>query len=425
MTGGELAGGRSFDWRTKGLPPAAEGLTGEEIGALGLNLFEGDLLMPVALLRERALHRNIAAMQAFADRNGARLCPHGKTSMSPELFRMQLDAGAWGLTAATAHHVRAYRRLGIPRILLGNGLIGRADIDFVLGEVAADPEFDFYALVDSPEGVDLLASAARQAALPRPVQLLIECGAEGGRAGVRTTELAVALARRIREASPWLALRGVETFEGIHQTRRDARAEAADMIDRTLIAAHDIAGEGLFDARGPVLLSAGGSAFLELCVARLPAELSGLRVERVLRPGCYVTHDHGLYARLTQPDGQRPAGLPELEAALEVWGLVLSRPEPGLAIVGVGKRDAGADVEPPIPLWRYRPGSDGPEPLPALKVGALWDQHLGLEAPPGLIAVGDLIGFGISHPCATFDRWTALLLADEDYRVTGAITTLF
>ena len=379
-------------------------------------------MMPVALLREEALRHNIAGMQAFADRSGARLCPHGKTSMSPELLRMQLDAGAWGLTAATAHHVRVYRRLGIGRILLANPLLGRADADYVLGEIAADPGFDFYALVDSAAAADYLAAAARAANCPRPVQLLIETGVEGGRAGVRRADEALALARHIAGASPFLSLRGIETFEGIHQRQADARSEAADMIDRAVIAAHDIAREGLFD--GPVLVSAGGSAFLDLCVAHLPADLGGLPVERVIRPGCYVTHDHGIYQRLTRPGG--PAGLPDLKSALEIWGVVLSLPEPDLAIVGVGKRDASYDIEPPLPLWRHRPGAAGPpEALAAMKVVTLWDQHLSLATAGTDLAVGDLIGFGISHPCATFDRWTALLLVDEDRRVTGAVTTLF
>ena len=57
-----------LDWRTKGLPPRAEGLTGDKIGRLGLNLLNGDLLMPAAVLREEALRRNVAEMQAFADR---------------------------------------------------------------------------------------------------------------------------------------------------------------------------------------------------------------------------------------------------------------------------------------------------------------------------------------------------------------------
>jgi D-serine dehydratase len=414
----------ALDWRTKGLPPAAEGCTPETIGRLGLNLLAGDLMLPAAVLRETALKHNIAAMQAFADRNGVHLCPHGKTSMSPELFAMQLETGAWGMTAATAHHVRVYRRLGINRVFLANELAGAADIAFILDEIARDAEFDFYALADSIEGAALLAEAAKQVRCPRPVQLLIETGVAGGRAGVRDAAAALALARQIKASEPWLTLRGVETFEGVRQTRDQARIEAADMIDLALVAAHDIAAEGLF-AEGPVMLTAGGSAFLDLCAAKLPGDLGGRPVERVIRPGCYVTQDHGLYQRLTQPDGRPLPGLPALAPALEVWGAVLSVPEPGLAVIGVGKRDVSYDVEPPLPAWRSRPSDTAPAPVHGMKVIGLWDQHLSLAMEPGQLAVGDMVGFGISHPCATFDRWQALLLVDDAYRITGAVTTLF
>ena len=413
-----------LDWRTKGLPPAAEGRTPGEIGALGLDLLAGDLLMPAAVVREAALARNIVEMQAFADRSGAHLCPHGKTSMSPELFRMQIEAGAWGMTAATAHHLRVYRRLGIGRIFLANQLAGRADLDLVMDELAADRGFDFYCLVDSPEAAAPLAQAARRAALPGPVQVLIETGIEGGRAGVRTAEAALTLARAIA-AEPLLALRGIETFEGIRQAQDDARLDAAEMIDLALLVAREVAREGLL-ADGPLLLSAGGSAFLDLCAAKLPGEIGGRPVERIIRPGCYITHDSGIYERLTRPGGAPLPGLPDLRHALEVWGIVLSLPEPGLAIVGVGKRDVSTDVDPPVPLWRHRPGNgERPRPIEGARVRRIWDQHLSLSVPAEPLRVGDLVGFGISHPCATFDRWTALPTVDEDYRVTGAITTLF
>ena len=415
-------GSAPLDWRIKGLPPAAEGLRPDQIGRLGLNLLESDLMMPVAVLRESALSHNIAAMQAFADRVKAHLCPHGKTSMSPELFALQLAAGAWGLTAATAHHVRVYRRLRIGRIFLANQLIARADIALVLDELAADPDFDFYCLADSVEGVDLLASAAANRGLKRPVQLLVETGYARGRAGSRSVEEALEVARRIAAAAPVLALRGIETFEGITQTAPDARRDATSMLNlagKTLEAA---VGEKLL-AEGLILISAGGSAFLDLCDAQLPKAIRGRPVERILRPGCYVTHDHGLYDRLTRArDGTSPA----LEPALEVCGVVQSLPEAGLAIVGLGKRDVSHDVDPPRPLWRYRPRRDE-RPMIAdnLSVLSLWDQHLSLACPPGALRIGDLIGFGISHPCATFDRWRALFIVDERYRVTGVATTLF
>jgi D-serine dehydratase len=382
-------------------------------------------MMPAAVIRADALRHNIKEMQAFADRSGALLCPHGKTSMSPELFGMQLEAGAWGLTAATPHHVRVYRRLGIDRIFLANNLVGRADIDFILREIAGDEDFDFYCLVDSPAGIALLAEAAQAHAGPRPLQLLIETGIEGGRAGVRHAEEAMQLAHLIAEAGPKLALRGIETYEAIHQSRPDARLEAGEIIDLALIAASEIAREGLF-APGPVLLSAGGSAFLDLVTAKLPVALAGHEVSRVIRPGCYVTHDSGVYERLTQPHGAPLPGLPDLQHALEVWGVVLSLPEPELAIVGVGRRDVSFDAGLPRPLCIHRPGGGAPPATAtSLQVVALWDQHCSLGAPAGALAIGDLVGFGISHPCATFDSWRTLLTVDENYRVNGAVTTLF
>ncbi|WP_114951086.1 alanine racemase [Sphingosinicella terrae] len=418
-----------LDWRIKGLPPRAEGLSPAELVGLGLSLLDGDLMMPAAIVREEALARNVREMQAFADRHGALLCPHGKTSMSPELFRMQLEAGAWGMTAATAHHVRIYRRLGIGRVFLANSLAGRADLEFVVGELAADSAFDFYALVDSPATVDLWEKAARKAGLARPVQLLVETGMAGGRAGVRSVGEAVEVARHIAGAAPWLALRGAETFEGIHPAGADGRLGAADMIDVAIIAAHDMIREGLL-AEGPLLLSAGGSAFLDLCAAKLPARIEGREVVRIIRPGCYVTHDSGCYHRIFAgglPESAPPgADLPRLAHALEVWAPVLSVPEPGLAIVGAGKRDFSYDLEPPIPLHVYPIGNTGKlEPADGLCVTRLWDQHAALSMPDSALTVGDLVGFGISHPCATFDRWRALLTVDRDYRVTGAVTTLF
>ena len=382
--------------------------------------------MPAAVLREEALRRNIAEMQDFADRQGAFLCPHGKTTMSPELFRLQLEAGAWGLTAATAHHLRVYRRIGVGRIFLASILGGRADLDLVMAELAEDPAFEFYGLVDAPAAVEALAGAARAHGIERDVDVLVETGIAGGRSGARTTAEAMETARAVA-ASPPLRLRGVETFEGIHQTGGDARLEAAEMIDLALIAAHEIVREGLL-GEGPVMFSAGGSAFLDLCAARLPKRIEGRDVKTVIRPGCYVTHDSGLYERLTHPDGRLPPGLPALSHALEVWGTVLSVPEPDLAIVGVGKRDLSHDVALPVPLHVYRyENKDKGEPKPAngFSVGSLWDQHISVSVPSGAVAVGDLIGFGISHPCATFDRWSAMLTVDATYRVTGAVTTLF
>lgn len=415
-----------FDWRNKGLPTRAEGLDAAALAALGIDVLRGDCLYPVAVLKDSAIAHNGTWMRKFVELTGARLCPHGKTSLSPELFARQLADGAWGITAATASHVRIYRKFGIERIFLANQLVGSGNIGLVLEELRRDPGFDFYALVDSLDGVALLAGAARAASIGRPLNLLVEIGAMGGRTGVRDHATGLAVARAVTAAAPFLALCGVEAFEGIHQSPEADIGAVESMLDRLVALAAAAAAEGLF-APGPVLLTAGGSGFFDLCADRLAA--AGLAdTEVVLRSGCYITHDSGMYDHLFQQLVARRPDLPPegLRAALEVWAVVQSAPEPGRVIAGLGKRDIGQDADMPRPLWWFRPDVHAaPEPMPAgYAVTGMYDQHAYLDGPP-LLRVGDLVGFGVSHPCTTFDKWRMLFTVDDDYRVTGAVTTFF
>ncbi len=77
-----------------------------------------DVSLPAAVVHEAALAHNLAWMQRFCDDHGARLAPHGKTTMCPELFRRQLAAGAWGITLATAPQCRAAFSHGVGRLLM-------------------------------------------------------------------------------------------------------------------------------------------------------------------------------------------------------------------------------------------------------------------------------------------------------------------
>ena len=90
-----------FDNRFKGFPRTAEPVRRSAIAHRGWNLLAGDLPLPVALLKRDALHHNLDWFQKRARDWGIDLAPHGKTTMSPQLFRRQIDGGAWGLTFAT------------------------------------------------------------------------------------------------------------------------------------------------------------------------------------------------------------------------------------------------------------------------------------------------------------------------------------
>jgi D-serine deaminase-like pyridoxal phosphate-dependent protein len=154
---------------------------------------------------------------------------------------------------------------------------------------------------------------------------------------------------------------------------------------------------------GEIIATAGGSAYFDRVVEALRFDRP---VRVVLRAGCYITHDDGLYAESTP--------LPELRAALELWARVLSCPEPGLAIAGFGKRDAPYDIG--LPTVRSHPG---------VRVGELNDQHAFLHDPGGDLQVGDTVVCGISHPCTAFDKWPLIGVVDDDDVVIGAIRTRF
>jgi D-serine dehydratase len=227
-------------------------------------------------------------------------------------------------------------------------------------------------------------------------------------------------------ASPALALAGVEGFEGII-AERDAEATLAAVdgfLARIRALTIELAGTGAFAGRDEIVVTAGGSAFFDRVVACLtPAWDLELPVRVVLRGGCYLTHDSGLYERIG-PLGAR-AGGDSLRPALEVWGAVLSRPEPELAIVGFGKRDVPFDIDLPIPTLASR-GGELRDVRDSLTVTALNDQHAYVRVAPGTeLAVGELVGCGISHPCLAFDKWPLIPLVDDDYTVVGGIRTFF
>jgi D-serine deaminase-like pyridoxal phosphate-dependent protein len=113
-----------------------------------------------------------------------------------------------------------------------------------------------------------------------------------------------------------------------------------------------------------------------------------------------------------------------LRHALEAWGAVLSRPEPDLALLLLGKRDVAYDIEPPLPLSVH--GRDGLRPARSMTVFELNDQHAYLRLPPDdPLAVGDLVACGISHPCTAFDKWRLIPVVDDDYTVIDAVHTYF
>jgi D-serine dehydratase len=418
-----------LDPSTKGLPFDSPSLRIGEIGAQGWNVLDGDLPMPLAVILQDVVTANSAWMAAFTAANGLVIAPHGKTTMAPALYDLQIADGAWAITVATVQQLMVCRRFGVRRVLLANQPVGSPAIDACFRTLQGDDGFELYCLADGADGVAMLVEGARRNLPPagHPLRVLVEIGFIGGRTGARSRAAAMDIARLV-SATPGLELGGFECFEGLLPT-----PEAADeLIDDVAALARTACDEGLFPDEAPIVLSAGGSSFFDRVGERLNLASLPRPFLRVLRSGCYLTHDSlGYAAAFRRIVAETSLHLPPggLEAALEVWAHVQSRPEDGRTILTLGKRDISYDAGMPVPLRWYRPGGSMAAPAempPGHVVLALNDQHCHLETPIGSpLRTGDMVAFGIGHPCTTFDKWALLMMVDADYRVTGAIKTFF
>jgi D-serine deaminase-like pyridoxal phosphate-dependent protein len=404
-----------LDWRFKGFP-AAEGVTVGTIGEQRWNLLAGDVPLPALVLKESALAHNVELVSRWCADHGVLLAPHGKTTMAPQLFERQLAAGAWAITAANAAQVRVCRAFGVPRVFLANELVEPVSLHWLADELTSDPGFDFYCLVDSTAAVEVMAAALAGAA--RPIQVLVEVGYVGGRTGCRSIGDALAVAMAVSRAAP-LELVGIEGYEGTvaHDRTPDAVAAVDTFLRSVRETALEFERRGLFVQCERPLLSAGGSAYFDRVVEHLCGDWLGRPTDVLIRPGGYLTHDEGLYRDLSPLAGT-------LRPALEAWGVVLSRPEPELAVAGFGKRDVPFDIHLPLP--RLVRGRDGLREVSALEIFDLNDQHAYVRVPAAdAIGVGDLLGCGSSHPCTAFDKWRLLPFVDDEYTITGAVATFF
>ncbi|GAB7048174.1 alanine racemase [Catenuloplanes indicus] len=415
-----------IDWRTKGFFVPGPPISDEDFVAAGHDLFGGAFTYPLMFARRAALDANVATMAAFCARRGLMFAPHIKTHMSPTLVRAQLDAGAWGVTVATANQALAAHAMGVPRILIANQVLDPTALRWAAAH-------DVTITVDSVEGAEIAAAAvtgeavtgsaaggsaagpadggaASGGAAGGTLPVLVELGHDGGRTGARTIAGLLEVAEAIG-ARPGLRLAGVTAYEG---GLPHAGAVAA-FLDRLRDAANAVA--TLVD--GDIVVSAGGSAWFDVVADRLAGQwIPDRTTVPLLRSGAYVSHDDGFYRERTP--WNRLAGEGALHAALGVWAQVLSTPEPGLALAGMGKRDAPYDEGLPEPQW-IRAADGTVRDASGLRVTRMNDHHTYLSTDAAHVVPGDLVLFGISHPCTAFDKWRALPIVDHDGRVSGVL----
>ncbi|MFP8401022.1 amino acid deaminase [Raoultella ornithinolytica] len=392
------------------------------VTACPANLLAEEVCLPAALVKKTALENNIAWMQRYADTRGVSLAPHGKTTMTPWIFQAQQRAGAWGIGVGSAWQASAAMASGIERVLMVNQLVGQANMQVVSQLKAHYRAVDFICCVDSLANARTLSAffSARQQTL----DVLIELGVPGGRCGCRSVDAALALAQEVATL-PGLTLRGLELYEGVlHGDDPQPQVEAL------LRQAAGLACQMAPLVEGEFILTGAGTVWYDVvCNVWLAAQKPD-RCRVVIRPGCYITHDMGIYEIARQELIARDPIACDLggglTSALELMAMVQSVPEADRAVVNFGKRDCAFDAGLPQPVAHYRHGKALPLQADEIVSVGIMDQHCMLRLAPGCdVQVGDIVLFGTSHPCLTFDKWKTLLLVDDEYNVLEELDTLF
>ncbi|MBX2884320.1 MAG: D-TA family PLP-dependent enzyme [Granulosicoccus sp.] len=179
------------------------------------------------------VERNIARAQARCDAASMVNRPHIKTHKSPVLAKMQLAAGAQGITCQKLGEAEVMADAGISDILIATNLLGAARS----GKLAAlQSKLPLKVCADNPVTLEAYSIAARDAG--RKMDVFIECDTGQKRAGVETPQEALELAKIIKK-DPMLELTGLLFYPPLDgwpetQTFFDELKQGLDALEITV-----------------------------------------------------------------------------------------------------------------------------------------------------------------------------------------------
>lgn len=216
------------------------------------------LTTPALLVDLDALERNIQAMAAYCREHGVSLRPHAKTHKSVQIARLQVDAGALGVCAATLGEAEVLVRGGIPGVLITSPVVGDAKIERLVAlNAIAD---DLKVAADSIENVKVLSRAAGTA--DKPLEVFVEINIGGERTGARSAAAALGVAQQVAQSNS-LTFAGIHAYAGYLQhiadyaeRRREADKCAGRLAELT----------GLLEANSlmPPIISGAGTGSHEI-----------------------------------------------------------------------------------------------------------------------------------------------------------------
>jgi D-serine deaminase-like pyridoxal phosphate-dependent protein len=328
---------------------------------------------PALVIDMDRVERNISRIQAICDAAGVANRPHIKTHKSPFLARLQIQAGARGITCQKLGEAEVMADAGLDDILISYNLIGEEKIAR-LGALLAKTNVT----VAADNAVVIAGLSHAGTAAGRPLPVVIECDTGRKRAGVETPSEAVILAKQVAD-TPGLSFAGFMMYP-----TETGWPEAQRFYDEALSAVRQL---GL----DPSIVSTGGSPNLKNV-----GKLTGATEHR---PGTYIYNDRMQVA----------AGVATWDdCALHVYSTVVSRAAPERGILDAGSKTLTADTG----------GLDGYGLIlehPEAKIARFAEEHgfLDLSKTNSRPVVGDVVRIVPNHVCVVVN------MADEAVMVRG------
>jgi D-serine deaminase-like pyridoxal phosphate-dependent protein len=352
-----------------------------------------ELDTPLIAVDLNLLKRNIAEMAALAVSHGVALRPHAKTHKSPHIARLQLEAGAVGLTCAKLGEAEVLvDQGGVSDILIAYPIVGDIKIQRLLHLL---DRARVIVAVDTHQAAAALSQAisANDRALDIYVEVNTGQDRAGAYAGQEAVDLAIAVSRM-----PGLRLAGVMTHEG----------HAGFSSPYEIAAIAQDAGHALVDTAERIRLQ--GIEVANVSVGSTPASWFTPRVPGIteMRPGTYVFHDNNAF---------RHGRIGPDRCAARVIATVVSRPagHPNghRAIIDAGSKALALDPSPSHPGHGYIIGH------PDATIARLSEEHGVVTLSPAErgFDVGDRIEIIPNHICPAVNLTDELVIVRDGYAI--------
>jgi D-serine deaminase-like pyridoxal phosphate-dependent protein len=341
---------------------------------------------PTMVVDEAILHTNIAEMAALANSLGVALRPHIKTHKTPQIARLQLAAGAIGVTCAKLGEAEVMADAGVEDILIAYPIVGGLKVRRLL---ALMERVRMIVALDSHEAAEAISDAV--AAEDRTLDVYVEVNTGQNRAGALSGEEAVALALNLARL-PGLRVIGVMTHEG------HANAQPPETIEQVALDA----GRKLVATAEAI--RAHGLALPVVSVGSTPAATYTPTVPGVteMRPGTYVFKDTSAFRYgIFGPD----------RCAARILAAVVSHPAPDRCVLDGGSKTLSLDKTPSHPGHGYIVGHEG------AIIDRMSEEHGVVILPPDEpgFQIGERVEVIPNHICPTVNLMDQLTIVRDGH----------